>query len=228
MNKSGIYFITNKVNNKVYVGRAINLTRRKNKHFSELRCGVHDNEHLQRAFNKYGEANFTFEVAEEVAKDRLFEVESQYLALARELPLLYYNMSYSSEGGRLGLKHSEESKRRMSKALTGKKRTEEAKRRISESKLGSKHSTEAKQKISKATTGENNPFYGKHHTVEIKRKLLEYRLSKTNRVFKNKVTGETFLGIRNDFVKKYALNGAHVSSLIKGRRKFHKNWYLDN
>lgn len=226
MSKSGIYYITNKVNNKVYVGSSVNLSRRKNKHFSELRCGVHTNIHLQRAFSKDGEANFTFEIAEEVPKDRLFEVENQYLTLAKALPFFYYNINHVAEGGRLGRKHSEESKQRMSKALTGKKRTEETKRKISEIKLGTKHSEETKRKISKATAGSNNPFYGKHITEEHRQKLIKLRVDNTIYTFKNKSTNEIFTGMQNDFKKMYKLNNSHVVSLIKGRRTFHKNWYL--
>jgi hypothetical protein len=53
----------------------------------------------------------------------------------------------------------------------------EARRKISESKIGKPRSEETRQKLSKALTGrfvgENNPFYGKHHTDETKKKISE-------------------------------------------------------
>lgn len=63
--KSGIYTITNIVNNKIYVGYATNLNRRKNHHFSELRLNVHKNIYLQSSYNKHGACNFIFEIIEE-------------------------------------------------------------------------------------------------------------------------------------------------------------------
>ena len=51
----GIYSITNKLNNKRYIGQSIARIKR---HFRELRRGVHHCHHLQRAFDKYGEDNF--------------------------------------------------------------------------------------------------------------------------------------------------------------------------
>ena len=62
----GIYKIINVINNKFYVGSAVDLKRRKARHFSELRNGRHNNRHLQSAWVKYGEAAFIFVVVEEL------------------------------------------------------------------------------------------------------------------------------------------------------------------
>ena len=51
----GIYKIINVVNNKFYVGSAVDLKRRKTRHFSELRTGKHNNRYLQSSWDKYGE-----------------------------------------------------------------------------------------------------------------------------------------------------------------------------
>ena len=51
----GIYFIRNKINNKIYVGSSKNLYNREKEHFSDLRKGKHHNIYLQRAYDKYGE-----------------------------------------------------------------------------------------------------------------------------------------------------------------------------
>jgi len=62
MNNSGIYMITNVVNNKRYIGQSKNISNRKIHHFSRLRGNAHYNKYLQKAFNKYGENNFIFSV----------------------------------------------------------------------------------------------------------------------------------------------------------------------
>jgi len=42
-----IYGIINKINNKYYIGLTNNPRRRKNKHFTELRCECHHNINLK-------------------------------------------------------------------------------------------------------------------------------------------------------------------------------------
>lgn len=76
---SGIYGIRNLVNNKIYIGSAINFRKRKNSHFSALKKNRHHNNHLQRAYNKYGNSNFLFFVIEFCDKDVLITREQFYL-----------------------------------------------------------------------------------------------------------------------------------------------------
>ncbi len=75
---SGIYAIRNLVNNKLYIGLAVNLKYRREWHFARLRKDKHCNEHLQKAFNKYGEDNFIFEVLEYCTEDLLFQKEHSW------------------------------------------------------------------------------------------------------------------------------------------------------
>lgn len=61
----GVYKITNTVDGKVYIGSsAVDIDCRWSTHRALLRTGKHYNRHLQRAWNKYGESVFTFEVVE--------------------------------------------------------------------------------------------------------------------------------------------------------------------
>lgn len=66
----GIYRIVNKVNNKIYVGSSTNIYERWKVHKNDLKENRHQNSHLQRAWNKYGEKNFKFEILEEIKADR--------------------------------------------------------------------------------------------------------------------------------------------------------------
>jgi group I intron endonuclease len=58
----GIYTITNLLDGKYYVGSSLDLTKRLISHRTKLKNNNHINKYLQNAWNKYGEANFKFEV----------------------------------------------------------------------------------------------------------------------------------------------------------------------
>lgn len=62
--ESGIYKITNKVNNKIYIGSAKRFKERFSGHISSLKNNKHQNKHLQASWNKYGTDAFVFEIIE--------------------------------------------------------------------------------------------------------------------------------------------------------------------
>lgn len=78
---SGIYKITNIINNKIYVGQSIDIYDRWKQHINKLKNNKHVNKYLQRSFNKYGENNFNFEVIEECNSDLLNEKEQYHMDL---------------------------------------------------------------------------------------------------------------------------------------------------
>lgn len=55
-----IYKIINNINGKVYVGQTINIVKRKNAHYNQLKNKKHHNKALQKDFLLYGENNFSF------------------------------------------------------------------------------------------------------------------------------------------------------------------------
>ena len=78
----------------------------------------------------------------------------------------------------LDLKHSEETKKRISKTNTGKKRSEETKRKMSEDRSGANNkmrgrplSKDHKEKISKSKSGERNGMFGKTMSEDVRRKI---------------------------------------------------------
>jgi hypothetical protein len=82
LNKTGIYQILNLINNKSYIGSSTTLRGRKNNHWYNLRRNQHSNSHLQRAYNKYGEENFTISALEEfefLSKEHLEEKEDYWI-----------------------------------------------------------------------------------------------------------------------------------------------------
>ncbi len=46
--KSGVYCLRNKLNGRLYIGMTDNLEKRRNRHFRDLKRGIHNNELLQR------------------------------------------------------------------------------------------------------------------------------------------------------------------------------------
>lgn len=79
MNKSGVYKIYCKSNEKAYIGSSCDVKRRMQQHKSALRSNRHINEHLQSAWNKYGENNFEFVLLENVEVPNLLEREQFWI-----------------------------------------------------------------------------------------------------------------------------------------------------
>ena len=76
----GIYCITNRTNNKKYVGCSVNIKGRWRQHKHQLRNNKHCNSHLQASWNKYGETNFSFSILEEVeSKAHIVERENFWI-----------------------------------------------------------------------------------------------------------------------------------------------------
>lgn len=80
---SGIYKITNLVNGKIYVGSSCNIKRRWDEHKYELSHNTHSNGHLQKAYNKYGKNNFSYEIIEECDENDLLKREQYYLDILK-------------------------------------------------------------------------------------------------------------------------------------------------
>jgi len=76
-----IYEITNRKNNRVYVGCTKNPSKRWTQHLSDLRRGVHPNKKLQKDFFDCGESYFKFEVIAEVEDSMTLTNKMEYVAV---------------------------------------------------------------------------------------------------------------------------------------------------
>ncbi len=133
----GLYCIINKINKKEYYGQSTDLERREKEYFNYEQF---PNDHLKNAFNKYGKENFKFEIIKVCKEKYLDRYEKLYIRIHNtQNPKKGYN---KDTGGNLNKHRSEETKKKLSKAHTGKTLSEET-----------------KQKISKKTSGKNNPSY---------------------------------------------------------------------
>lgn len=87
---SGIYKITNTLNNKVYVGSSKDIYGRWVQHKNKLNQNKHHNRYLQFAWNKYGEENFVFKIIELCGEESLFVNEQKWYD--------YYNSGNDEHG----------------------------------------------------------------------------------------------------------------------------------
>lgn len=80
MKKGIIYCIENTVNNKKYIGKTIQkVNSRRLYHINQLKKGTHNNQHLQRAWDKYGETCFIFNILEECTQKTINKKEVYWI-----------------------------------------------------------------------------------------------------------------------------------------------------
>lgn len=169
----GIYTITNLVNGKIYVGRSVDVFDRLIHHKSELKCNRHYNKHLQDAYNEYGVENFVFELLEEHFSKVLPSMENWWCNMLNTHDRKYgYNIDKTGPNSKMG------PSKEMIEKLRNIKLTEAQKENLRIKNTGKKYSEETNKK--KGKPGINNPFYGRHHTLENKikraREVYQYSL----------------------------------------------------
>jgi group I intron endonuclease len=170
----GIYGIRNLANGKLYIGYAKDIFGRWKRHIYDLVNNRHDNEHLQRAWNFYGEEYFEMFIVEECKECDLRKNERYFIKLLNTKSPNGYNLNDGGEGGLnpseetrnkqreagKGRKHSQEEKTKISEANKGKtfwNMTEEIRKKMSDVKKGKKHSEETKLKMALKSKGNTRP-----------------------------------------------------------------------
>jgi len=176
---TGVYEIKNKLNGKAYIGSSTNIEGRRSNHFCLLRRGTHHCVYLQHAWNKYGEKVFEFSILEELeGLGSLLAAEQKHLD-SRFAQDGCYNIAITA--GPVG-PMAEETKRKLSLAITGRKLSEEHKRKIglasrgNQYALGHKQTDEQRRETSERMMGNQYALghqnrLGKKHTEETKRKI---------------------------------------------------------
>lgn len=196
--KNVIYKIYNNVNDKIYIGSAVDYKRRYSQHLHHLKKGTHHSKILQSHVNKYGFESLVFEIIESNVIN-LIEREQFYIDALNP----YFNIRKVAES-MLGTKRTEEQKIKMSerakKAIvnnpnflsaetrkksvkTRKERgwvvSEETKRKISESCKGRTVSDYQKQQTSLKNTGSKRSVYTKEKLSKQKIGVLNPMFGKT-------------------------------------------------
>jgi group I intron endonuclease len=75
---SGIYAITNTVNNRIYIGSSNDISRRWSVHRSNLRKNKHGNKQMQEDYNNQSESDFVYSILEECLQRDLFTCEMKW------------------------------------------------------------------------------------------------------------------------------------------------------
>lgn len=114
MYNSGIYFIKNKINNKLYIGSAQDFNERWARHKTTLNTKTHHNKHLENAWDKYSEDNFEFIVVLYCDIDNLLYYEQLFLDKYFDNCFNCYNICPTA-GSCLGRYHTDETKQKMKK-----------------------------------------------------------------------------------------------------------------
>ena len=186
--KQGIYKILNTSTDHFYIGSAVDLQRRKSRHFSELRNKKHNNPRLQAAWSKYGEACFVFAVLEFVT-DRadLYVAEDKWLR-GHANTSYCYNLGMAAIAPMLGMcgplsptygyRHTEEAKAKIAAAGKGREVSVETRAKRSAKLKGRIISQDQRDQISKTLSGEGNFWYGKKrpdHGAKVRKAVATYR-----------------------------------------------------
>lgn len=159
-----IYLITNIKNGKQYVGQTQrSIEERWSEHVRKAKN--HDNHHIGNAILKYGSKDFKIEeIGEASSQEKLDLLEIKTISRLNTMRPNGYNLTEGGLGGSPSI---------------------ETKEKIRQSKLGAKNpnyqkiwTEEEREHLSKKTSGENNPFYGKKHSTETKKRLSEVAKSR--------------------------------------------------
>jgi len=132
---SGIYCIVCTKTKAIYIGSAVDLSKRLTDHLIYGKS----NKRLQKALTFYKMENFKIQILEYCELNKLIEREQYYLDWLFSQPNeLRYNFCLVVKT-KLGTNHSEETKQKISVALTGRIISEEIKAKISKSHIKKMH-----------------------------------------------------------------------------------------
>jgi group I intron endonuclease len=148
----GVYRITNTITGDFYIGSAVNLINRANRHAWDLAHGQAKNPRLQASWNKYGADAFAFRALCVLERPMILQAE-QALLDAHCGQDACVNAARSASAPMLGRPWSEESRRKASESAKRRGITPEQRERMRLGSIGIKRSPEHIAKIAAAKVG---------------------------------------------------------------------------
>ena len=150
-----VYLIWNMVNGKKYVGQTVKTVKERFNQHAKKKSPIGN------AIRKYGKENFRYGVIVTCAtKAELDNQEKYYIAMLKTKKPYGYNRTDGGEG------------------TVGYSPTPEHRAKLAVANLGKHLTPEHCAKISAAVSGENHPFFGKHHTAQTRAKLATANIGK--------------------------------------------------
>lgn len=197
---SGIYQIQSIIKpERIYIGCSINIPNRWHDHLKTLKQNKHCNSKLQNHYNKYGKNDLVFSILVLCDKDDLLIVEQYYIDVTNP----YFNICKIA-GITLGYKHTEETKKYLSKIRMGKDPWNKNKTGI--------YSEEMLSKMSLLRLGKKQTKQQINHASDARRKpILQY--DKDNGFVKEWDSAKTA-------GKELGLSTGGICSALRGRRNY--------
>jgi group I intron endonuclease len=231
---SGIYIIRNEFNCKIYIGQAKSIKKRCQRHKTDLKCKRHKNQHLQRAYDVYGEINFTFSVLELCDINFLNEREDYWVKVLKSTDVEYgYNIRPTDVNNKPS--HSEESREKIRKYNLGLKHPEWRNKIKSISQSGEKHwtkhksfSEESKVKMSETHKKlfQNGYIHPRKGVKETSEEIEAKRIRSSKPVLQFTLEGilvEEFASVKEAHIK-YGFSQCRIGLCCNGKIKKYKNY----
>lgn len=195
-----IYKITNTVNNKCYIGvtTATNPNERWHNHKSAIRANI-GCPFLQTAFKKHGEDAFKFEVLIICFDEDVFKFENDYIVKYNSMIPNGYN---AAEGGKIGM------------SFLGKKHTEETKKIISKKSKAHNANPEVRERARQNAIQFNNT----HNIGELMRKSEKWQKALAEGRFSNRSQTEESKKKISEGLKRYYKNNKNDGSTTNCKR----------
>ena len=191
---SGIYKITHRESGKIYIGQSKHIKRRLSEH---KKCEIREEKEgsqsvIRRAIKKYGFDSFSFEPI-------LYCKPGDYMNLMETKLIQFYGCiapkGYNIRDGGNNVFVSEDGKKRISKANSGRLVSEETRLKLSESGkkayLNNPRSDEWNQKLSIASTGKKKSEEHKLKISECRKQFIKNNPDSVKNMLGKKHSDET-------------------------------------
>lgn len=205
----GIYKIVNLINGKVYIGQTKeSFQRRFWLHRWKLRNDSHDNTHLQRSWNKYGEDKFSFEIVEVLNEDTVESIDEKEIKWIQRYKSKtgVYNIQPGGQPKQLHQYVSSEQRKRTGELnrqrMLGSKLSEETKKKMSETKKGKRIRTKRDTLSDEQAKAIKEMLIDGVSTRKIT-EILKVKYRSVNNILSNNAYSTVYVEGWDDFVKKH-------------------------
>ena len=232
-NASGVYacsgnYISETFRTPWYIGSAggeFGLKKRIiYEHIAPLQSNKHyHNPPLQKSWNKHGKENFVWWMLEECSPEECVSREQFYFDLYR--PFVDecggFNIAHDAAISSRGRVVSEETKLKMSEAMTGKKRTEGQKEKMRQRDMTYLQTEECKRKRFEKIRGRKQTDQARQNI----QRGIEGAIAKTVKIVSPEGKVVEIYNL-SKFCKERGLSQGNMYSVVAGKRNTHKGWRM--